>query len=317
MLNIKIGCTPLTKITKIKVPNNNTIWLKEEFNGHPNLTHYDRIYQHLFSYYELTGKIHKGKTHLIETSSGNAGTSFAWFAREYGYKCTVILPINTPKARVGKVEDLGAEIILSKDKEYMKSAKKSLENYLINSRKNSKNVFCFNHSQENQSVIAMNSCGDEIVNYLSEQNVELDYFISALGNGTSLTGIAQPLKIAYKNIKIIGFEPYIAPAISELLFPGKFENKYGIKPSFQRSKLIGTGVWGIDFPNFYKEFIDDIFHIKENEWNKYLYSLWQDENKLVGRTSGAALWSAFNIAETIENKNILIILYDSKIYYDD
>jgi len=313
---LNTGETPFSLLKKIPIQNNNRIWMKEEYFSSPCNTHYDRVYSYLFPHYEKIGKIIRGKTHLLETTSGNAGTSFAWYAKSYGYKSTVFLPKETTESRIRKIKSYGAEVIISEKNEYIKSVVEDLQEYLSSLKKQGKSCFCFNHSQIKESVIAMESCGFEILKQAEENNITLDYFISALGNGTSLKAIGSVLKNKFPSIKIVGFEPRNAPVVLKTLFPEKFLNKFGKKFRFKRSSLVGTGVWGVKFPHLSIDLIDDILHLKENEWMDDLKNLWDIEKKPVGYTSGAALWTAKQIAKTVSNKNILILLYDKKEFYN-
>ena len=89
-LESRIGNTPILKLS-LHLPYGNRIFVKEEFRN-PTGSHYDRVYIHLLKEIEKEGKIVPGVTPLIETSSGNAGSSFAWLCRELGYQAEVIVP---------------------------------------------------------------------------------------------------------------------------------------------------------------------------------------------------------------------------------
>ena len=86
-----VGDTELVELSNMDVPNGNRIFAKLEYEN-PSGNLYDRVYTHLLRDQLLSGKIVPGKTHIVQTTSGNAGTAIARIGTKLGFDVTVVLP---------------------------------------------------------------------------------------------------------------------------------------------------------------------------------------------------------------------------------
>ncbi len=122
----RTGNTHRYRISKIPVPHGNLIYAKEEWLN-PTGSIFDRVYPFLFRCAEEKGFIVPGITPVIEASTGNAGTSFAWCARNLGYTdCSVIIHEDAPRARIKQIQSYGANIIFSPAGQFAKGYVKKL-----------------------------------------------------------------------------------------------------------------------------------------------------------------------------------------------
>lgn len=305
-----IGQTNLYEIHNLSIPNGNRIFCKEEWTN-PSGSHYDRVYLRLFNKFENENKIVPGVTHLVETTSGNAGVSFSRLANLLGFKTTVIIPEDMPKTRIFEMRKQGTELIFSNAGEYVQGVVKKLREYLIKYNDSHENkVFCIDHSRRKTSYKALYSIAEEIEISLQYKNLIPHYFIGAIGNGTTTAGIYNYFKNTNSSIKMIGVEPIESPVFFTKKFPGRFENTYGYQPEFKPHNLIGAGGWGVKFPNVQLQTFNDIILCKEPEWQKYVDLLQYEEKKPVGRTSAACLNAAMKLAENVRDKIIFILFYD-------
>lgn len=312
-----IGDTDLYEIQKIKTYNNNRIFCKEEWTN-PTGSHYDRVYIRLLYQFEKNGKIKPGETHLVETTSGNAGIAFAWLTKELGYDATVIIPKDMPKIRTYEMKKYGTEVIYSEAGEYVKGVVKKLREYLIDYRtKTGKQAFCLDHSRREISYHALYSIAEEINEQLDKENLKPNYFIGAIGNGTTTAGIYNYFKNISQPIKMVGVEPIEAPVFFNKKYPGKFSNIYGHNPEYKPHKLIGSGGWGVKFPNVQLDTFEDIYLCSEKEWQEYSDLLKYKEKRPVGPTSAACLQAAVKLSEKIHSQNIFIFFYDQLWKYSD
>lgn len=334
-LESKIGNTPLINYEG-KIPNGNKIFIKME-SENPFGSHYDRVFLRLFKKYESEGKIKPGDK-VIETSSGSAGISFAGIGKILGYDCYVAMPAGGEKAReeatIRYLTDKN-HLILTPKREYVNGFKGFLRNFLPNH----KGYFFINHSmghfdkktghpKNNETTLnSLEGIATETLN-----KIDVDIFIPAIGNGSSLVGPGRVLKNKGAT-KVIGFETIQSAVGYDLLYPGKYKEKFGINPgTLERHRVPGTSFQGIDFPHIRasleEKLIDEAVLISDELLDKNYKEKTGEEvpeeiphwdsikYDSLGRTGNAGLAVALNLAEKVQNKNFLIIGYDKAERYD-
>lgn len=332
----RIGNTPLVKYEG-EVPNGNTIWIKRECDN-PFGSHYDRVYLHLFWHYESSGKIKPGDK-ILETTSGSAGVSFAGIGKMLGYECYIALPAGGEKAREEAIKrylDSDDRLILTPAEEYVSGFPKFLKEYLSENR----DFFFLNHSMGKFDKSVGNNTNNEVTlkalaGIATEAMTErrIDYFIPAVGNGSSVLG---PGRIFGEGTKVVAFETFQSAATFIQMYPGRYEDLYGVKPGIlSRHRLPGTSYQGIDFPHVRNAvqsgLIDDVVLVSDDKmdaeykamtgrddpeslphWDMELYN-----HKDIGRTTKAGVAVALEVARNVSDKNMLVIAYDKADRYDN
>ncbi len=321
----QIGNTPLIEFNG-PVPNQNRIWIKLECNN-PFGSHYDRVYLSLFRHYEAQGLIKPGDT-VIETTSGSAGVSFAGIGRLLGYKCLVAIPEGGEKAREDAIKREGAKLIFTPAKSYVSGFPRFIKRFLVEHR----DIFFLNHSmgpRNTENTVATNALGG-IAKELQQQLNPIDYFIAAVGNGSSILG---PGRILRDKTKIVTFEPFQSAVAFELMYPNRYEGIYGIKPgTLPRHRMPGTSFQGIDFPHIRIAFKDDpmvseTYLVSDAKTDEQYQTMtgkinakelphWDSIELPYGRTTQAGLAVALRVAETVTNQNFVIVAYDKPDRYD-
>jgi cysteine synthase A len=313
----RIGRTPLCEIRNIEIPNGNRIFAKEEYLN-PTGSHYDRVFWQLLLSLESDGTICPCQE-LVETTSGNAGASFAWLCSALGYRATVIIPEDMPNARLAQIKSFGARVVTSPRGLYVVGAIDTLRSYLKDRKSRGELVYCTNHVEADASIAGMDIAACEVKKQLRNYRVdELDLHVSALGGGITLRGLGEGLKLCWPSMKIFGVEPVEEPEY--------YYRKHPQGPGFSFPKiakphdLLGIGRWGSDcykFRHMEKMLnqVEEVLLIERHQWMATTKILQNQEAKHVGRTSAAALWAALELANRVEKKNILILFYDPSWKY--
>lgn len=287
-----IGNTPLLEFynyNKEKLTEGKIIGKLEYFN--PGGSVKDRIGYSMLEDAEKNGIINKN-TVIIEATSGNTGIALAMVAAAKNYKLVIALPENFSIERRKLLKALGAEIILTPSKDGMdgavlkaKELAKEIPNSFIPSQ----------FDNPSNPSIHKKTTGEEI---WRDTNGNIDIFVSGVGTGGTITGVAQFLKEKNPDIKIIAVEPFDSPVLSG-----------GVRGSH---KLQGLGAGFI--PEVLDlSLVDEIIKVKNQDAYEASRFLAKTEGLLVGISSGAAVFAATKLAVKAENKNknIVVILPDS------
>lgn len=287
-----IGDTPLLELSNYNRINNleaKVIAKLEYFN--PASSVKDRIGYAMIKDAEDKGLINKD-TVIIEPTSGNTGIALAFVAAAGNYRLIITLPETFSLERRNLLKALGAELVLTPGAEGMAGAIKKAEelsaeipnSYIPQQFKNPANP-----------EIHKKTTAEEI---WRDTDGQVDIFIAGVGTGGTVSGVGEALKNKKTGVQIIAVEPFDSPVLS-----GGSKGPH---------KIQGIGA-GFVPDNFKKEFVDEVFKVKNEEAFETARKLAKTEGLLVGISSGAAAYAATQIARRPENKgkNIVVLLPDT------
>ena len=274
-----IGNTPLISLeetTGLK------IYAKAEFLN-PGGSIKDRIALNMIEEAERDGRLKPGMT-IIEPTSGNTGIGLALCGVRKGYRVIIVMPENMSEERKKIIKALGAELVLtdpelsiggSVDKA-LEIASGSDEYYVPQQFQNPANP-----------TMHYRTTAPELVEQLGRK---IDIYVSGVGSGGTLQGVAQYLLERNPDCKIIAVEP---KNVSALL---------GDEPGLHQIQGIGDGF----IPDILDtKIITDIVEVSDEDAINTARELARVQGLLVGTSSGANVWAAKHITEKYGTDNII------------
>ncbi|MBQ8799593.1 MAG: cysteine synthase A [Lachnospiraceae bacterium] len=280
-----IGNTPLVSL---EATTGLQIYAKAEFFN-PGGSIKDRIALNMLEEAEKSGALRPGMT-IIEPTSGNTGIGLALCGVRKGYKVIIVMPENMSDERKKIIRALGAELVLTPPElsidgsvqEALRLASSSDEYFVPQQFENLANP------QAHYKTTAR-----EIVEQLGKK---IDIFVSGIGSGGTLQGIASYLLEQNPNCKIVAVEP---KNVSALL---------GHEPGLHQIQGIGDGFVPAVLDT---KIITDIVEVSDDDAINTARELAKVQGLLVGTSSGANVWAAKQMAEKYgKDKVIATILAD-------
>ena len=285
-----IGDTPLVRLERLakeKGVKANLLAKLEFFN--PISSVKDRIGVNMIEQLEKSGKIAPGKTVLIEPTSGNTGIALAFVSAARGYRLILVMPESMSIERRKMLALLGAELVLTPAAQGMKGAV-AKANELAAEHPGS--VIPQQFENPANPEIHRLTTAEEIWN---DTNGVVDYFVSGVGTGGTITGVGQALKPRRPGLRIVAVEPEDSAVLS------------GRPPGPHKIQGIGAGFVP---PVLDRGVIDEIITIGNQTAFETARHLARIEGIPVGISSGAAVAAALEIAARpeAEGKNIVLII---------
>jgi threonine dehydratase len=156
---------------------------------------------------------------VVTASAGNMAQGVGWAARELGVHATVVAPEHAPRAKLDRVEALGAEVVLVPHEVWWQT--------MVDRRYEGVDAL-FIHPVEDELVMAGNgTIGLE----LAEDAPEFDTVVIPWGGGGLTTGIASALDALRPDVTVVTAEPETAAPLAASLAAGRpVEIEYA--PSF-------------------------------------------------------------------------------------
>ena len=291
-----IGNTPLVRLNRTAAQHGAKaeILLKLEFFN-PLSSVKDRIGAAMIEDALASGKINAG-TVLIEPTSGNTGIALAFVAAAKGLKLILTMPETMSLERRKLLKILGARLVLTEGAKGMKGAiarAEELQKQIPNS------VILQQFANPSNPAVHRRTTAEEI---WRDTDGKVDFVVSGIGTGGTITGVGEVLKERKPGVKIIAVEPDASPVLS------------GGNPGPHKLQGIGAGfVPGVLNTKIY----DEVVRVKETDSGPISKQVTTLDGIPIGISAGAAVWTALQLAQRPENagKQIVVIVPSSTERY--
>ena len=281
-----IGNTPLIRLNRVSQDAGAVadVLVKCEFFN-PLSSVKDRIALGMIEAAEASGKVN-ASTVLVEPTSGNTGIALAFVCAAKGYKLILTMPESMSLERRKMLKQLGAELELTPAAKGMRGAIERAEEIvaergavMLQQFKNTANPDI--HRRTTAEEIWRDTAG------------KVDVFVTGVGTGGTITGVAQVLKAKKPGVKIIAVEPEDSPVLS------------GGKPGPHKIQGIGAGF----VPDvLQKDVIDEVITIGNETAFATARKCAKLEGLPVGISSGATIAAALEVAVRPEMKGKTIVV---------
>ena len=279
-----IGRTPIVRINRLSPPSI-TMYVKlESFN--PGGSVKDRLAIGIIEDAEQRGVLKPGQT-VVEATSGNTGIALAMVCAAKGYPFVAVMSDSFSVERRKLMKGLGAKVVLTPAADRGSGMVRKAEEL-------AKQHGWFMPQQfENPAnpEYHRNTTGPEILRDFAGKR--LDYFVSGLGTGGTITGAGEMLKKARPDIKIIFTEPAGAALVS--------------KGEWQPHKIQG---WTPDFVPavFNREIFDEAVLVTDVEARDAAQELARKEGIFCGISAGGTFAAAVKVAQKAPEGSVLLAM---------
>jgi len=303
-----IGNTPVVKINNLAPANVNLFVKAEYFN--PMSSVKDRLALGIIEAAEAAGELKPGQT-VVEATSGNTGIGLAMVCAQKGYPLVITMAESFSVERRKLMRFLGAKVVLTpageKGTGMVNKAKELAE----------KNGWFLTRQFENEANPDFHSrtTAREIVDAFSD--IPLHYWVTGMGTGGTLKGVARVLRAESPDTKIVITEPANAAEVASGIKQDRHADgsPAASHPSFAKHPIQG---WTPDFiPKLVEDAVDahlfdDNIPVTGEQSIECSRLLAQKEGIFTGISGGGTFAASLELAKKApQDSNILCMLPDT------
>ncbi|MBO8140718.1 MAG: cysteine synthase A [Firmicutes bacterium] len=283
-----IGGTPLVRIRKFDGLDQVRLFAKlESFN--PGGSVKDRIGPHMLRAAEEAGRLRPGGT-IVEPTAGNTGIGLALAAQARGYRLILVVPEHFSREKQALMAALGAEIVNTPAEQGMTGAIRKAQELAAKIP----GAFVPQQFANPANPRAhYDTTGPEIFEQLGGR---IDVFVAGVGTGGTFTGTARYLKEKIPTLRAVAVEP--EGSVLKGGEPGPHRTE-GIGVEFI-PKTLDTSL------------IDEVYTVSDDDAFAMVRDLARREGLLVGSSSGAAFFAAWQKALQSPAGSTVVVLFAAR-----
>lgn len=299
-----VGNTPVVRINRLG-PSHVTVYVKiEAFNPLGSVK--DRLALGVIEDAERSGALEPGQT-VIEATSGNTGIGLAMVCAQKGYPLVVTMAESFSVERRKLMRFLGAKVILTPAPEggtgmVRKAVELAEANGWFLTRQFENEANADFHSRTTAREIVKDFAGER-----------LDYWVTGIGTGGTLKGVARVLDKERPETRVVVCEPSDAPMLSSGTKQARKSDGSPASrhPSWKPHPIQG---WSPDFiPKLAGDamdagFVDRIITIPNVEAMQWSRQLAQKEGIFVGISAGGTFAGAMKVCADAPNGSAILCM---------
>ena len=234
---------------------------------------------------------------VVAMSAGNHSQGVAYSAKIMGINSTIVMPDNTPFAKIRKTSDLGAEVIING--QTLKDSEMFVDD-LVKTRNLTKI-----HPYNDELIIA--GQGTLVLEMLEDYS-DIEVLLIPVGGGGLLAGSSLIAKHINKNIKIIGVQTELYPSLHNIF--NKVSNK--CEGSTLAEGIAVEKIGNIPL-SIIKKNVDDVILVSEDYIEEAVSTFLLNDKTVTEGAGAIGLAALLQYKEKFKNKKIGILLSGGNI----
>jgi len=285
-----VGGTPMVALSRLGEGLGGEVCAKLEYFN-PGGSVKDRIGVAMIDAAEEAGAVERGRSVIVEPTSGNTGIALAMVCAARGYELILTLPEGMSRERAKLLRAYGAEVRETPSLGGMTEAVE-LAQEICEQRKG---FMPQQFSNPANPEIHRRTTAEEI---WSDIDGAVGAFVAGVGTGGTITGVGRMLRERGPEALVVAVEPETSPVLS------------GGAPGPHKIQGIGAGF----VPEVLdREVIDEVVSVSDEDALEMARLAAQREGILAGISAGANLKAALEVAARpeMEGKRVVTIVCDS------
>jgi cysteine synthase len=285
-----VGDTPLVALRRLGEGLGGAVCAKLEYFS-PGGSVKDRIGVAMIDAAERDGLIERGRSVIVEPTSGNTGIALAMVCAARGYELILTLPEGMSRERAKLLRAYGAEVRETPSLGGMGEAVELAEEI----REQRRGFIPQQFSNPANPEAHRRTTAEEI---WRDCDGEIGAFVTGVGTGGTISGVGAMLRERSPETLVVAVEPAASPVLS------------GGKPGPHKIQGIGAGfVPGV----LDRSVIDETLAVSDEDALETARLLAQREGVLAGISAGANVKAALEVAgrPDMDGKRVVTVVCDS------